>query len=55
MAHTRQQEDRAQSRWVYKRQVLLDEPDLLLCQSDPLTGRGKAVDVVYVDFSKDLK
>ncbi|GAB0176985.1 hypothetical protein GRJ2_000163700 [Grus japonensis] len=29
-AHTGQQGNRAQSAWVYERQVLLDQPDLLL-------------------------
>ena len=33
--HVQEPGDRDQSPWVYKRQVLLDHPDLLLRQGDP--------------------
>ncbi|KAK4820612.1 LOW QUALITY PROTEIN: hypothetical protein QYF61_001918 [Mycteria americana] len=36
----------------HERQVLLDQSDLLLRQGDRLVDEGKAVDVVYLDFSK---
>lgn len=42
----------AQPAQVYKRQGLLDQPDLLLWQGDPLSGRGKGCGYVCVDFSK---
>lgn len=40
-ALTGQPSDQAQSAWVYLRQVLLDEPDLLLQQDDMLSEQGK--------------
>ncbi|KAK4824608.1 hypothetical protein QYF61_016877 [Mycteria americana] len=44
--------DQAQPAWVHERQVLLDQPDLLLRSGDHLVDEGKAVDVIYLDFSK---
>ena len=40
--------DQAQSAWAHEGQVLLDQPDLVT----HLVDEGKAVDVVYLDFSK---
>lgn len=42
----------AQSAWVPEGQVLFDKPDLLLSQGTCLADEGKAVHIVYLDFSK---
>ena len=38
VAHEEQPGDQAQSAWVHERQVVLDNPDPLLKQGDPLSG-----------------
>lgn len=44
--------DQGQPVWVYGRQVLLDQPDLLLRQGDILGTEEKAVSAAYLDFIK---
>lgn len=43
--------DQAQPAWVYQRQVLIDERDLLL-KGRCSMNEGNAVVVVYLDFTK---
>ncbi|KAK4830790.1 hypothetical protein QYF61_013623 [Mycteria americana] len=50
--HVQANGDQAQPAWVQERQVLLDQPDLLYNQVTRLVEEGKAVDVIYLDFSK---
>lgn len=52
--HSRTARDQAQPAWLCERQVLLDQLDLLLRKVTSLVDEGKAVDVVYLDFSKAL-
>ena len=51
--HAGKPDDQTQSAWVYERRVLLDKPDLpFYDRATCLLDEGKAVDVVYLDFSK---
>ena len=47
-----QPDDQAQSAWVYERQVLLDKLIPIYDRATCLLDEGKAVDVVYLDFSE---
>jgi len=45
--------NQAQPAWVHERHILIDQPDLIFYdQVTHLVNEGKAVDVVYLDFSK---